>query len=118
MISQCIMYKTFSSIILNRFESLNLRLLNHIANIKPRSQIRLGSREGEGEDEEEALNSGLVAGPGDRGGTPLRAETPAREGTPLPGAGKSGTGPRAGASTPGGGSGGTGGGKKKKKGKR
>jgi signal recognition particle subunit SRP9 len=30
------MYKTFSAIILNRFEALNLRLLSQIANVKRR----------------------------------------------------------------------------------
>lgn len=30
------MYKTFSAIILNRFEALNSRLLSQIANVKPK----------------------------------------------------------------------------------
>jgi signal recognition particle subunit SRP9 len=34
--AQCIMYKTFSAIILNRFEALNTRLLSQVANVKPK----------------------------------------------------------------------------------
>lgn len=30
------MYKTFSAIILNRFEALNTRLLSQVANVKPK----------------------------------------------------------------------------------
>jgi len=113
--TQCIKYKTFSSIILNRFESLNIRLLNRIANIRPRARPALpestpaGGAVG-GVDEEEAMN-----------GMPGRGGTPARGGTPVPTA-KGGAAAGPGGTTGGGvsGAGGSagGGGKKKKQGKR
>ncbi|ORY28773.1 signal recognition particle, SRP9/SRP14 subunit [Naematelia encephala] len=85
-----IMYKTFSSIVLNRFESLNLRLLSQMANVKPRARI----------------STGLVGAP-ERSGTPGVDEVGERGSTPAP-EGKRATG----TATPGGA------GKKKKKGKR
>ena len=97
---QCIMYKTFSSIILNRFETLNLRLLSQIANIRPQAREGVRARS-QAVDEEEAINGARAL---DRGGTSIR------EGTPVP-PGKGGLG----GGTPGG-TPGTG--KKKKKGKR
>ena len=91
------MYRTFSSIILNRFESLNLRLLSQIANIRPKQRpvavpsIPASGRAGNlavgGEDGDDPMSgSGVLEGKVKEKATP----------------------------TPGGG----GGGKKKKKGKR
>jgi signal recognition particle subunit SRP9 len=51
------MYKTFSAIILNRFEMLNTRLLSQVANVKPKprevlavptTEARAGTPAGEG----------------------------------------------------------------------
>jgi len=51
------MYKTFSAIILNRFEMLNTRLLSQVANVKPKprealavptTEARAGTLAGEG----------------------------------------------------------------------
>ncbi|KAI9636949.1 signal recognition particle, SRP9/SRP14 subunit [Dioszegia hungarica] len=110
----CIMYKTFSSIILNRFETLNLRLLSQIANL-PRPSISA------------VASTSLLAPPAEnagRAGTPMMDEAEGREraGTPAveaaaagKGAGGAGAGGATGSGT---GSGGGAGGKKKKKGKR
>jgi signal recognition particle subunit SRP9 len=91
------MYKTFSSIVLNRFEALNLRLLSQIANVKPKPRPSI------------PVPAGI-----ERAGTPRRAGTPGAEGDdPMEGRERAGT--PAAAQTPGGAGAG---GKKKKKGKR
>jgi signal recognition particle subunit SRP9 len=102
--SKCLMYKSFSSIILNRFESLNLRLLSQIANVRPKARLL------------------PVAGGSNE---PSRAGTPGLEGDdPMVGTGagkeekkEEKAGPPAGEGKQGGGGQGAGG-KKKKKGKR
>jgi signal recognition particle subunit SRP9 len=98
------MYKSFSSIILNRFESLNLRLLSQIANTKPTARLLAG---------------GLGSGEPSRAGTPGVGVV---EDEPMTGTGTTGE-VEAEKPTPktegkGGAGGGGGGGKKKKKGKR
>jgi signal recognition particle subunit SRP9 len=101
---QCIKYKSFSSIILNRFESLNIRLLSQIANAMPRARLPLGGG-GDApnkvdtllEDEAEAMTVDVPAG---------AAASQLSTGTGAAGSGAKGP------NTPGGG------GKKKKKGKR
>ncbi|ODN74476.1 hypothetical protein L202_06861 [Cryptococcus amylolentus CBS 6039] len=55
---KCLKYKTFSSIILNRFDSLNLRLLTSMSNTRARPKLP----------------------------TTSATETPEREGTPAPAA--------------------------------
>jgi signal recognition particle subunit SRP9 len=91
------MYKSFSSIILNRFESLNLRLLSQIANTKPKARLLAG---------------GLGSGEPSRAGTPGVGVV---EDEPMTGTGTTG---EVEAEGKGGAGGGGGGGKKKKKGKR
>ncbi|WVR09030.1 hypothetical protein IAU60_006090 [Kwoniella sp. DSM 27419] len=104
---KCIKYKSHSSIILNRFEALNLRLLTSMSNSKRRSTTA-------------ASGAAPGMGSGSGAGTP-GLEGPERGGTPAPGAGLAGvedaTGPGQlqGQQTPGTKSAG---GKKKKKGKR
>ncbi|WVQ81277.1 hypothetical protein IAT38_003400 [Cryptococcus sp. DSM 104549] len=96
---KCLKYKTFSSIILNRFDSLNLRLLSAMTNTRARPRP-----------------AALAA---------VAADTPERGSTPAPAAGGAEEA-AAGAGTGGAGAGGAGqtpaktntGGKKKKKGKR
>jgi signal recognition particle subunit SRP9 len=96
---QCIMYKSFSSIILNRFESLNVRLLSQIANSKPR--IRTSATPGPSTEIGVGGEDDPMLGTAEKGRE--------RSGTPAVGAGGSAV-----AGAPGAG----GGGKKKKKGKR
>ncbi|WVF65497.1 hypothetical protein IAT40_000225 [Kwoniella sp. CBS 6097] len=109
---KCIKYKSHSSIILNRFESLNLRLLTQMSNSKRRPQTQ--------SQPSSAPVPVLVAGGiGSGVGTPV-VETPERGGTPALGKESAqgqgqGQTPAQGAKT---GGGGGGGGKKKKKGKR
>ncbi|WVW79386.1 hypothetical protein I302_101355 [Kwoniella bestiolae CBS 10118] len=91
---KCIKYKSHSSIILNRFESLNLRLLTQMSNTRPKRPIPTLSG-----------GSGL--------GTPA-AETPERGGTPAPEESVVNDKSQGGQNTKTGG----GGGKKKKKGKK
>jgi signal recognition particle subunit SRP9 len=95
------MYKTFSSIILNRFEALNLRLLSQIANVRPKARpINTGSGAGTpaavADEDDPMLGTGA---------------TDAAKG--VAGSGIERTGTPAGGSKAGGG-----GGKKKKKGKK
>lgn len=95
---QCIMYKTFSAIILNRFESLNSRLLAQIANVKPRPRELLDIP---------AVGEGRAGTPGVEGGgdgdDPMNGGAAgAGASTPVPDTKKAGGG----------------GGKKKKKGKK
>jgi len=98
---QCIMYKTFSSIILNRFEALNLRLLSQIANVRPKARpINTGSGD--------AGTPAAVADEDD----PMLGTGPADAAKGAAAAGIERTGTPAGASKAGGG------GKKKKKGKK
>lgn len=109
--AQCVMYKTFSSIILNRFETLNLRLLSQMANL-PRQTIPSSS-----------LLPPAGVGQG-RAGTPMEVddERERRAGTPAidtPAGGKGGAvAGNAGGGAQGGGTPGGTGGKKKKKGKK
>ncbi|KAL1411145.1 hypothetical protein Q8F55_002095 [Vanrija albida] len=92
--TKCIKYKTFSAIILNRFEALNLRLLSSITNARRRAPVLTGS------------GSGGAGTPVAEGDDPLKAaagsgsNTPQRKGTPAAGGAAGGAG------------------KKKKKGKR
>jgi hypothetical protein len=109
------MYKTFSAIILNRFEAFNNRLLTQISNTKSRTRLPAQiSREGAGllspgagGREEDDPMSGVGA---------AAAGTPAREGTPAP-TGNPGQAQKAGGGAAGGAGAGAGG-KKKKKGKK
>ncbi|TXT13708.1 hypothetical protein VHUM_01075 [Vanrija humicola] len=91
--TKCIKYKTFSAIILNRFESLNLRLLSSITNARRHAPVLGGS------------GSAGAGTPTVEGDDPLKggsgSNTPQRKGTPAA------TGGAGGAA-----------GKKKKKGKR
>mgnify|MGYP006876499266 CR=1 FL=1 len=89
------MYKTFSSIILNRFEALNLRLLSQISNVRPKTRPL-------------ALTADST-----RAGTPVPEDGDDPMGAAVAD-GKEG----AQASVPSGGAKSGGGGKKKKKGKR
>lgn len=94
------MYKTFSAIILNRFEMLNSRLISQIANVKPKPRELL-----------EVPTTG-----GDRAGTPGVEGTAAAGGgdDPMTGGGASTATAPSDTKKAGGG----GGGKKKKKGKK
>ncbi|WWD21299.1 hypothetical protein CI109_105783 [Kwoniella shandongensis] len=94
---KCIKYKTFSSIILNRFESLNLRLLTKMSN-----------------------RTRIAPPPTTTAAQSLAIDTPERGGTPAPeeGAGSGAGAAVTGTGTPAGKTGGGAGGKKKKKGKR
>ncbi|KAK4687692.1 signal recognition particle subunit SRP9, partial [Tremellales sp. Uapishka_1] len=94
----CIKYKTHSAIILNRFESLNTRLLSNIANLRPRTRPPPGTETGTGTPAVGAGEDGAMLG-----GDVEKVESAA--------AVKAGSG-NTGTSTPGGG------GKKKKKGKK
>jgi signal recognition particle subunit SRP9 len=95
------MYKTFSSIILNRFEALNLRLLSQIANVRPKARpINTG-----------AGDAGTPAAVPDED-DPMMSTGVADATKGAAGAGIERTGTPAGASKAGGG------GKKKKKGKK
>lgn len=111
---QCIMYKTFSAIILNRFEALNNRLLSQISNTKSRTRLLAPGPT--------ARDRGASVSPGAEEDDPMSGTglgTPARVGTPAPptNAPNAQT-PNQGAKG-GGGAGGAGGaGKKKKKGKK
>ncbi|OCF35613.1 signal recognition particle subunit SRP9 [Kwoniella heveanensis BCC8398] len=110
---KCIKYKSHSSIILNRFESLNLRLLTQMSNTKRRAQTQI-------QNQIPTSTSAAGGGAGSGAGTPA-IETPERGGTPaLGGGGEDGVhGQTPAASAQGGKTGGGGGGgKKKKKGKR
>lgn len=91
---QCIKYKTFSAIILNRFESLNLRLLSSITNARRRAPVVVGSGSAGAGTPTAERDDPLKAAAGSGSNTPQRKGTPAA----TPGAG--------------------GAGKKKKKGKR
>jgi signal recognition particle subunit SRP9 len=64
------MYKTFSAIILNRFEMLNTRLLSQVANVKPKpretlavptTEARAGTPLGDGPARDDPMN-GVGAG--------------------------------------------------------
>lgn len=72
------MYKTFSAIILNRFEALNSRLLSQIANVKPKPRELLVVPAA---DEGRAGTPGLEAG-GD-GDDPMTGTTAAATSTPV-----------------------------------
>ncbi|WOO81458.1 Signal recognition particle protein [Vanrija pseudolonga] len=96
---KCIKYKTFSAIILNRFESLNLRLLSSITNARRRAPLVVGSGSAGAGTPTAERDDPLKAGAAGSG-----SNTPQRKGTP--------------AATAGGGATGGGAGKKKKKGKR
>ncbi|WVQ75547.1 hypothetical protein IAR50_005174 [Cryptococcus sp. DSM 104548] len=61
---KCIKYKTFSSIILNRFDSLNLRLLSSMSNTRARPKL---------------LPTASAAETPERGGTPAPAAAGADE---------------------------------------
>lgn len=103
------MYKSFSSIILNRFEALNVRLLSQIANARPR--IRISATPGPSTD----IGRGATPGLGSTEDDPMLGkvvvgEDKGRERSGTPGV----KGVVEGAST----GGASGGGKKKKKGKR
>ncbi|RSH95022.1 hypothetical protein EHS25_000107 [Saitozyma podzolica] len=104
----CLMYKSFSSIILNRFESLNLRLLSQIANTKPKARLLAGGL-GSGEPSRAGTPGVGVVEDEPMTGTGTTGEVEAEKPPPKT-EGKGGAG--------GGGGGGGGGGKKKKKGKR
>jgi signal recognition particle subunit SRP9 len=58
------MYKTFSAIILNRFEMLNTRLLSQVANVKPKPREVLAVPTTE-------ARAGTPAGEGAAGGDPM-----------------------------------------------
>ncbi|ADV23025.1 signal recognition particle subunit SRP9 [Cryptococcus gattii Ru294] len=96
---KCIKYKTFSSIILNRFDSLNLRLLSSMSNTKARPKAILSTTISASETPE---RGGTPAPAGVSGEAPSSAIAPGgQEGTKQGAQGKSNTS-----------------GKKKKKGKR
>ncbi|WWC73073.1 uncharacterized protein I206_107038 [Kwoniella pini CBS 10737] len=93
---KCIKYKSFSSIILNRFDSLNLRLLNQMSNSRRKTII--------------GVNNTLNVDTPERGVTPALEENTMNDKQIVGGGG---------ISTPGQGqSQGKSGGKKKKKGKK
>lgn len=96
------MYKTFSAIILNRFELLNSRLIAQIANVKPKPRELL-----------EIPTTG-----GERAGTPGVEGTAAGVGGDDPMTGGGTTTTAASTSADAKKAGGGGGGKKKKKGKK
>ncbi|WRT69094.1 uncharacterized protein IL334_006077 [Kwoniella shivajii] len=106
---KCIKYKSHSSIILNRFESLNLRLLTQMTNTKvkriPVSSTTIGGG---------GLGATIIDTP-ERGGTPLPDEVAvtaasAAASTTIAGGDKTQSAPGQGKSSTGG--------KKKKKGKK
>lgn len=90
------MYKTHSAIILNRFESLNLRLLSQMANVKRRAVLSPPTQSG-------AATPATPMTEDDPMGSPKKGASP-RKGSPAPQAQPQ--------------QGGGGGKKKKKKGKR
>ncbi|ORX39323.1 signal recognition particle, SRP9/SRP14 subunit [Kockovaella imperatae] len=110
----CIKYKTFSSIILNRFESLNLRLLSQMTNSRPR--IQQSTLSGTAGGAERATSPGLE---GDDPMTGAGSQPPEPASTDKASGGAAATPSKKGtAGSTGGGAGGGGGGKKKKKGKK
>ena len=90
------MYKTHSAIILNRFESLNLRLLSSIANVRRRPVLDTSSSTPRAAGTPALEGDDPMTGAAPGAGTPTPASPP--PGSPKKAAGK--------------------GGKKKKKGKR
>jgi signal recognition particle subunit SRP9 len=63
------MYKTFSAIILNRFEALNSRLLSQVANVKPKprellevptTEARAGTPSGEAAGDDPMTGAGAA----------------------------------------------------------
>jgi len=88
---QCLQYKSFSAIILNRFESLNLRLLSNIGNVRRRVPVLSGGSSAatpavEGDD---PIAAAVKSGPASGTATPaIGASSPAP--TPAPAAGGGG----------------------------
>jgi signal recognition particle subunit SRP9 len=91
------MYKTHSAIILNRFESLNLRLLSQMANVKRRAVLSPPTQSGQATPATPMTEDDPMGSP-KKGGSSPRKGSPAPQAQPATGGG--------------------GGKKKKKKGKR